>query len=144
MEIRVSGESWSFEDLRQWQPTPVFLPGESHGRRSLVGCRLWGCTESDTKRLSSSSSSSRVTIWSSNPTSGHITRENPNSKRYMHPKVHCRTIYNSQDMETKMSISTGMAKEDMMHIYNGILLSHELPSWRNGKESAYQCRSCKR
>ena len=33
---------------RKWQPTPVFLPGESQGRRSLVGCRLWGCTESDT------------------------------------------------------------------------------------------------
>ena len=33
---------------RKWQPTPVFLPGESQGRRSLVGCRLWGCTELDT------------------------------------------------------------------------------------------------
>ena len=33
---------------RRWQPTPVFLPGESQGQRSLVGCRLWGCTESDT------------------------------------------------------------------------------------------------
>ena len=32
---------------RKWQPTPVFLPGESQGRRSLVGCRLWGRTESD-------------------------------------------------------------------------------------------------
>ena len=32
---------------RQWQPTPVFLPGESQGRRSLVGYRLWGRTESD-------------------------------------------------------------------------------------------------
>ena len=31
-----------------WQPTPVFLPGESQGRRSLVGCRLWGRTELDT------------------------------------------------------------------------------------------------
>ena len=29
---------------RKWQPTPVFLPGESQGRGSLVGCRLWGCT----------------------------------------------------------------------------------------------------
>ena len=33
---------------RKWQPTPVFLPGESQGRRNLVGCRLWGHTESDT------------------------------------------------------------------------------------------------
>ena len=33
---------------RKWQPTPVFLPGESQGPGSLVGCRLWGRTESDT------------------------------------------------------------------------------------------------
>ena len=33
---------------RKWQPTPVFLPGESHGRRSLVGCSSWGRTELDT------------------------------------------------------------------------------------------------
>ena len=33
---------------RKWQPTPVFLPGESQGRGSLVGCRLWRHTESDT------------------------------------------------------------------------------------------------
>ena len=32
---------------RKWQPTPVFLPGESQGSASLVGCRLWGRTESD-------------------------------------------------------------------------------------------------
>ena len=33
---------------RKWQPTPVFLPGESQGRGSLVSCHLWGCTELDT------------------------------------------------------------------------------------------------
>ena len=33
---------------RKWQPTPVFLPGESQGQQSLVGCRLWGHTELDT------------------------------------------------------------------------------------------------
>ena len=32
---------------RKRQPTPAFLPGESQGQGSLVGCRLWGCTESD-------------------------------------------------------------------------------------------------
>ena len=31
----------------KWQPTPVFLPGESQGQGSLVGCRLWGRAESD-------------------------------------------------------------------------------------------------
>ena len=32
---------------REWQPTPVFLPGEFHGQRSLGGYSLWGCKESD-------------------------------------------------------------------------------------------------
>ena len=36
---------------RKWQPTPVFLPGESQGRGSVVGCRLWGRTESDTTEV---------------------------------------------------------------------------------------------
>ena len=38
------GSDWR----RQWHPTPVFLSRESQGRQSLVGCRLWGRTESDT------------------------------------------------------------------------------------------------
>ena len=33
---------------RQWHPTPVLLPGKSHGQRSLVGCSPWGCWGSDT------------------------------------------------------------------------------------------------
>ena len=33
---------------RKWHPTPVFLPGKSHGRRSLVGYSPWGHKESDT------------------------------------------------------------------------------------------------
>ena len=36
---------------RRWQPTPVFLPGESQGRGILVGCRLWGRTELDTTEV---------------------------------------------------------------------------------------------
>ena len=39
-----NNEQWR----RKWQPTPVFLPGESRGWRSLVGCSPWGCWESDT------------------------------------------------------------------------------------------------
>ena len=36
---------------RKWQPTPVFLPGESQGWGSLAGCHLWGRTESDTTEV---------------------------------------------------------------------------------------------
>ena len=43
---------------RKWQPTPVFLPGESQGRQGLVGCRLWVAqSQTRLKRLSSSSRS---------------------------------------------------------------------------------------
>ena len=48
-QTRLSNFTFTFMHWRRkWQPTPVFLPGESQGRRSLVGCRLWGCTELDT------------------------------------------------------------------------------------------------
>ena len=36
------GEVESTGRRRQWKPTPVFLPGKSHGQRSLVGCSPWG------------------------------------------------------------------------------------------------------
>ena len=43
-------QSLGQEDLleKEWLPTPVFLPGEFHGQRSLVGYSPWGCKESDT------------------------------------------------------------------------------------------------
>ena len=42
-QTRLSDFTFTFMHWRRkWQPTPVFLPGESQGRRSLVGCRLWG------------------------------------------------------------------------------------------------------
>ena len=43
---------------RPWHPTPVLLPGKSHGRRSLVGCHPWGRTGLDTTKVTLSSSSS--------------------------------------------------------------------------------------
>ena len=44
---RLSDFPFTFHFQRKWQPTPVFLPGESQGQKSLVGCRLWGRTELD-------------------------------------------------------------------------------------------------
>ena len=48
MKLKTSFSLFTFMHWRRkWQPTPVFLPGESQGQGSLVGCRLWGHTESD-------------------------------------------------------------------------------------------------
>ena len=45
---RLSDFTFTFMHWRmKWQPTRVFLPGESQGQGSLVGCRLWGRTELD-------------------------------------------------------------------------------------------------
>ena len=49
-QTRLSNFTFTFTFLhwrRKWQLTPVFLPGESQGQGSLVGCHLWGHTESD-------------------------------------------------------------------------------------------------
>ena len=48
LESEVKWALGSITRRRQWHPTPVLLPGKSHGRRSLVGCSPWGCEESDT------------------------------------------------------------------------------------------------
>ena len=53
---------------RQWNPTPVLLPGKSHGRRSLVGCSPWGRSELDTtERLHSHFSLSCIGEGNGNP-----------------------------------------------------------------------------
>ena len=73
----------------------------------------------------------KVTAWSSNLTPGHIPRESYNSKRYMHPYVHCSSIYNSQDKEKiLMSTNRWMDKEAVAYIDNGILLCHK-KEWNN-------------
>ena len=47
-DLAISLSLFTFKHWRRkWQPTPVFLPGESQGWGSLLGCRLWGHTESD-------------------------------------------------------------------------------------------------
>ena len=53
---------------RQWHPTPVLLPGKSHGQRSLVGCSPWVRSESDTtERLHSHFSLSCIGEGNGNP-----------------------------------------------------------------------------
>ena len=54
LSVKVNEFEMYFESnrRRQWQPTPVLLPGKSHGQRILVGCSPWGLEESDmTERL---------------------------------------------------------------------------------------------
>ena len=66
---------------RKWQPTSVFLPGESQGRGSLVGCSPWGREESDmTERLHFHFSLSCIEEGNSNPLQCSCL-ENPRDRR---------------------------------------------------------------
>ena len=57
---------------RNWQPTPLFLPGKSHGQRSLVGCSSWGLKELDmTEQLSTTAQCTFLPFWDSCP---HLLR----------------------------------------------------------------------
>ena len=62
---RLSNFTFTFHFLaleKKWQPTPVFLPGESQGKGSLVGCRLWGCTESDTTEATAAAAAGAAAV----------------------------------------------------------------------------------
>ena len=69
--MHISRPFWTSLPLsrrRRWHPTPVLLPGKSHGRRSLVGCSPWGREESDTtERLPSHLSLSCIGEGNGNP-----------------------------------------------------------------------------
>ena len=70
----------------------------------------------------------RNTLWSSYPTTGYLPNkpEINNPKRLMHPYVHRSIIHYSQDMEaTQVSLDWWLDKEDVVNVYNGILLSHK-------------------
>ena len=67
-------------------------------------------------------------FWPSAPTSENISEgtQNTNSKEHKYPYVHCRAVYNCQDMEAaQVSISRWVDKTTMGHLHNGILLSHK-------------------
>ena len=68
---------------RKWQPTPVFLPGESQGWGSLVGCRLWGRTASDTTEATQQQ---QPAVW------GNHTVPSSCESREDYPQVLCHPL----------------------------------------------------
>ena len=67
----------------------------------------------------------RATTRPCKHTLGTISREKHDLKGHILPNVHCNTVCNTQDMEaTWMLIERGRDKEDVVHIYSGILISH--------------------
>ena len=86
---RLSDFTFTFHFMHwrsKWQPTPVFLPGESQGLGSLVGCCLWGRTESDT---------TEATLAAAAAADGELNQAVPKNKlvctweKYQENKMRC-------------------------------------------------------
>ena len=83
----INNKCWRGVESRE----PSYTVGGSVSRYSIIE----NCIEGPQKTRY------RTTLWSINPSSGHISGENHNLKRYMYLSVHCSTIHNSQDMEAR-------------------------------------------
>ena len=66
----------------------------------------------------------RTTIWTSNPTPRHKSRETQNSKRHTHPRARCRTTHSSQDRKQPKHPSTEEGIEETWHIDSNATEDH--------------------
>ena len=94
---------------RKWHHTPVFLPGESPGRGSLVGCRLWGRTESDATEATQQQPVQETwirSLFGEDPTRGAAEpiallslcsrAQKPQPLSALEPRLHKRSPYNEK------------------------------------------------
>ena len=109
MDMSLSKLREMVKDVEAWWAA---VPGVT---KSQTQQRDWTTTTMENSMEVLRKTKTRVAIWLSDSIPGHISRENYNLKRYPHPYVHSRTIYNSQDTETSY-MSTGRVrnKEDVI------------------------------
>ena len=102
---------------RKWQPTPVFLPGESQGQKSLVGCHLWGLTELGTTEVTQQQQQHAFIAYRSLRNCGKETK-NSIANRLCSPK--CMLLSILADQHFLLILSTEHAqpyrKEGTTHI----------------------------
>ena len=111
---------------RQWQTTPVLLPGDSHGRRSLVGCSPWGCEESDmTERLHFHLSLSCIGERNGNPLQCSCL-ENPRDGGAWWAAVYGVTQSRTQ---LKRLSSSSSSLEGLVGLHRSIQLQFLQPYW---------------
>ena len=113
---------------RQWHPTPVLLPGKSHGWRSLVGCSPWGRYKSDTtERLHFDFSLSCIGGGTGNP-------------------LQCSCLENPMDRGAWLAAVYGVtqSRTRLKRLSSSSILPIGLPRLCSGKEPTCQCRKHKR
>ena len=104
------------ERRRQWHPTPVLLPGKSHGQRTLVGCSPWGREESDpTEQLPFHLSLSCIGEGNGNPLQCSCL-ENPR-----HGRAWWAAVYGVTQSRTRLKRLSSSSKKDQMFCHTGAL-----------------------
>ena len=112
---------------RQWHPTPVLLPGKSHGWRSLVGCSPWGPKELDTtERLHFHFSLSCIGEGNGNPLQCSCL-ENPRDGGAWRAAVY--GVPQSRTWLKRLSSSSRMVHSHMIQNSRGFTAVHGLPLW---------------
>ena len=107
---------------RKWQPTPVLLPGKSHGRRSLVGCSPWGREESDTtEQLRFNFSLACIGEGNGNPLQCSCI-ENPRDREAWWPAIY--GVTQSRPQLKRLSCSSSMLKSTNLTWTN-----HDIEIW---------------
>ena len=138
MESQRVGYDWATElnsDIpknrrRQWHPTPVLLPGKSHGQRRLVGCSTWGHWESNTtERLHFHCPLSCIGEGNGNPLQCSCL-ENPRDSG-----AWWAAIYGITQSQTQLNRLTSSSSSNHTYYRNC-----GLPRWLSGKLSSCQCR----
>ena len=110
--------------MNKWQSTPVLLPGNSHGQRSLAGCNLWGCKESDTTE--------RLHFTECILGQGPVHRSYRVMKDSQSQEIHLRKHWESIEKTSLMASALfGLLKEKTlaMQVKIGILLRNLLCQW---------------
>ena len=121
---------------RRWHPTPVLLPGKSHGRRSLVGCSPWGRKESDTaERLHFHFSLSCIGEGNGNPLQCSCL-ENPGDWESC-----WAAVYGVTQSRTRLKRLSSSSSSSSSNVCYSPLQMHNnrtgFPWWLRPKESGY-------
>ena len=121
---------------RQWQPTPVLLPGKSHGRRTLEGCSPWGHEESDTtEQLHFHFSLSCIGEGNGNPLQCSCL-ENPRTRGAWWAAAY--GVAQSQTRLKQLSSSSSRVNIDRHKPYK-----HTLWDFPSGPEAKTLCSQCR-
>ena len=124
---------------REWQPTPVFLPGGSHGQRSQVGYSPWDCKELDmTERLSKAHTTVLYTVLCNKV---HKSTTTCTGCTHMHTYDNVRQTLELTDMtDIRRSVSCLVVSDSLQH--NGLESARHLCPWASpGKNTGVGCHA---